>query len=99
MDSLAEREEHLAAYCKALGHPIRIKMLRTLAGRDQYCGDLVDLFGLAQSTISHHLKALREAGLIIGEEQGPSVCYRLNRGEFDQFQALLRQLFGITLAP
>lgn len=64
---------------RALGSPIRVEILRVLSERERYCGDLVKLFDLSQSTISHHLKFLREAGLVDAEEHGVSTCYRVNR--------------------
>ncbi|MHB9145494.1 MAG: ArsR/SmtB family transcription factor [Symbiobacteriia bacterium] len=82
----------LAAVCKALSHPVRVQIFRMLAARQAYCGDLVGYFGLAQSTISHHLKALRDAGLIEGEEEGPSTCYSINRERYREFRTLVDHL-------
>jgi len=70
----------LAKLCKALGHPARLAILRYLAGRTTCtCGDIVDQLPLAQSTVSQHLKVLKDAGLIVGEVEPPRVCYCLNR--------------------
>lgn len=85
-------DNKIALICKALAHPVRVQMFRRLAEREAYCGDLVQLFGFAQSTVSHHLKALREAGLIEGEEHGPSVCYNINRRTFEEFKTLVSHL-------
>lgn len=82
----------VAAVAKALGHPVRVQMLRLLAAHEAYCGDLVDSFDLAQSTVSHHLRALKEAGLVAAEEQGAAVCYRLNRSRYDEFRVLIANL-------
>lgn len=72
-------DQSVADLAKALSHPARIAILRTLASRQQcICGDLVDVLPLAQSTVSQHLKALREAGLIAGEIDGPRSCYCLD---------------------
>lgn len=61
---------------KAVGHPARVQILRILARRAScVCGDIVDELPLAQSTVSQHLKVLKEAGLIRGEFDGPCVCY------------------------
>lgn len=61
---------------KALGHPARVKILRLLIQKDAcVCGDIVDELPLAQSTVSQHLKVLKEAGLIRGDVDGPRVCY------------------------
>jgi ArsR family transcriptional regulator len=70
----------LAGLCKALGHPARLAILRYLAERrgSCTCGEIVDQLPLAQSTVSQHLKVLKEAGLIVGEVEPPRVCYCLN---------------------
>lgn len=64
---------------KALGNPVRFRIMQTLAER-QTCitQEIVDTMPLAQSTVSQHLKVLREAGLIRGEIEGPATCYRLD---------------------
>jgi ArsR family transcriptional regulator, arsenate/arsenite/antimonite-responsive transcriptional repressor len=69
-------DETLAAMAKALGHPARVKILRVLVAR-QACvtGDVVAQLTLAQSTVSEHLRILREAGLIQGEIEGPRTRY------------------------
>ena len=73
---LSRDEARLAAMLKALGNSVRFRMMKYLAER-QVCitGDLVDFTELAQSTVSQHLKVLREAGLIEGEIEGPATCY------------------------
>jgi ArsR family transcriptional regulator len=69
-------DDELAALAKALGHPARIKILRILARKDAcICGDIVDELPLAQSTVSQHLKVLKDAGLIRGDVDGPRICY------------------------
>jgi ArsR family transcriptional regulator len=71
-----EADEELAALAKAIGHPARVQILRILVHRTTcMCGDIVDELPLAQSTVSQHLKVLKEAGLIRGEVDGPRVCY------------------------
>ncbi|MHB1594066.1 MAG: ArsR/SmtB family transcription factor [Streptosporangiaceae bacterium] len=73
-------DETLAAMTKALGHPTRVRILRLLAERRScVTGDLVAEFPLAQSTISEHLRILREAGLVQGEIEGPRTSYCVNR--------------------
>ncbi len=74
--STAEDRE-IALIGKALSNPIRVRMLRFIGAQGAYCGDLTERFGLAQSTVSHHIRILKEAGLIEGEEQGTSTCYRV----------------------
>ncbi len=69
----------LAALAKALGHPARVRIVRRLlALKGCACGDLVRELGLAQATVSQHLKVLKAAGLIYGSIQGPSACYCLD---------------------
>ena len=70
-------DEELALMTKALGHPARVQILRLLARRQScICGEIVDqIEDLAQSTVSQHLKVLKEAGLIKGEIDGTAVCY------------------------
>ena len=81
-------EETLARLFKALAHPIRIKIVDHLKTIDQcICGEIVSLFSLSQSTISQHLKSLKEAGLIMGEVEGPRTCYCINRDMLETFKA------------
>jgi ArsR family transcriptional regulator len=76
---LSKNEMRLAKMLKALGNPIRFQIMRTLAER-QVCitGAIVETTSLAQSTVSQHLKVLRETGLIVGEIEGPATCYCIN---------------------
>ncbi len=83
-------DQSLADFAKAIAHPARVMILRTLASKKQcICGDLVDVLPLAQSTVSQHLKALREAGLITGEIEGPRSCYCLDAKAVQKFGAML----------
>lgn len=93
-DKAAARDEDLAMAARALAHPVRIRILRRLGREGSYCGDLVELLGLAQSTVSHHLRILREAGLIEGEEQGPATCYRVSRDRCAAVCDLVREILG-----
>jgi ArsR family transcriptional regulator len=69
----------LARWAKALAHPARLQILRTLGTRGEcVCGEVVEVVGLAQSTVSQHLKVLREAGLVRGTADGPRSCYCLD---------------------
>ena len=78
-DSLAEDFGRLASACKALSHPARLTILKTLALRGEcICGEIVEVLPLSQATVSQHLKVLREAGLITGQVDGPKSCYCLN---------------------
>lgn len=83
--------ERMAALCKALAHPVRVRIMELLHEQTGgcYCGDLADKFGLAQSTMSHHLKALRNAGWIIGNDEGAATCYCANADTLSEFRQLL----------
>ncbi|MGC8463154.1 MAG: ArsR/SmtB family transcription factor [Acidimicrobiales bacterium] len=86
-------DETLAAMAKALGHPMRVRILRLLAER-QACvtGDLVAELPLAQSTISEHLRILREAGLVQGEIEGPRTSYCVDRAGLVALQGAVSSL-------
>lgn len=85
-EAFPDKDLILADWCKALAHPARIAILRTLASRGEcICGDLVIDLPLAQSTVSQHLKALKEAGLIQGEIDGPRSKYCVNRKNIERF--------------
>ena len=86
-------DEELAMLTKALGHPARVKILRILIRRDAcVCGDIVDELPLAQSTVSQHLKILKESGLIQGEVDGPKVCYCINAAKLKELKSLIAGL-------
>ena len=89
-----ETTEELARFAKALGHPLRISILKLL--EHQACcftGDLVELFPVAQSTISQHLKELKGAGLIQGELTPPKIKYCINQENWKKAQLLFDELF------
>jgi ArsR family transcriptional regulator len=83
----------MAAIAKALGHPARLRILRLLA-RTPGCigGDIVEAVCLAQSTVSEHLRILKEAGVIEGEIDPPRVCYSLSPGALQPLSALIEEL-------
>jgi ArsR family transcriptional regulator len=88
-----EADEELAALAKALGHPARVQIMRLLVRRDAcVCGDIVDELPLAQSTVSQHLKVLKDAGLIKGEIDGPRVCYCVEPRTLRRVKALVGSL-------
>ncbi len=85
--------DRLAAICKALAHPARIRILAHLKSIDQcVCGQLVEVMPLAQSTVSQHLKILKTAGLINGEVEGPRTCYCINHDAVKELKELLTHL-------
>lgn len=92
-DDEGEANERLARLAKALAHPARVAILRMLV-RHEGCivGDIVDELPLAQSTISQHLKQLKDAGLVRGEVDGPRVCYCVEPGAVALFKALVAAL-------
>ena len=85
--------ERLAAFCKALAHPARIVIVLHLKSIKQcVCGQIVNALPLAQSTVSQHLKVLKEAGVIQGEIDGPRTCYCLNPDALNELKTLVSQL-------
>jgi ArsR family transcriptional regulator len=90
-DHAGEADEELAMLAKALAHPARVQILRILAGRTScVCGDIVNQLPLAQSTVSEHLRILKAAGLIVGEIDGPRVCYCIDVSVLDRFRFLVQ---------
>jgi ArsR family transcriptional regulator len=88
----ADFEEELARICKAIGHPVRVRILTLLIECPCDCGTVVDQLPLAQSTVSQHLRVLKEAGLITGEVDGPRRCYGVNPAMLPRLDGLLAQL-------
>ena len=85
--------DELAAAAKALGHPIRVRIVRILPAQDAcMCGEIVDQLPVAQATVSQHLKILKQAGLMRGEIDGPRVWYCLDHAALEGDQALLASL-------
>lgn len=86
-------DEELAALAKALGHPARVQIIRLLVRRNAcICGDIVDELPLAQSTVSQHLKVLKEVGLVKGEIDGPRTCYCVEPRALRRLKALVGSL-------
>lgn len=86
-------DEQLAQLAAALGHPARVAIVRLLKTRAScICGEIVEVLPLAQSTVSQHLKVLKEAGWIQGEVDGPRMCYCLNETALERFRGLLDAL-------
>lgn len=89
-----EQQQKLARYAKALGHPVRIYVLQTLAKQACcYSGDLSEVLPIAKSTLSQHLKELKEAGLIQGEIEAPRIKYCINKENWTEAQTLLKDFF------
>jgi ArsR family transcriptional regulator len=86
-------DDELASLAKALGHPARVQILRLLARRTTcVCGEIVDELPLAQSTVSQHLKVLKEAGLVRGEIEGPRTCYCIEPRALRRLKSLVGSL-------
>ena len=93
-EEFGKKEQDLAAFAKALSHPARIAILKVLAQRNEcICGEIVEILPLAQATVSQHLKALKEAGLIDGNVDGAKSCYCINWKAFANFQTSFNTLF------
>lgn len=83
----------VADFCKALGHPIRIQILRHLLTEDKcICGRIVEALPLAQSTVSQHLKILKNSGVVQSEVDGPKTCYCINKKMLSTKLSELQQL-------
>lgn len=93
-EDFSPRITALARLAKALSHPARIAILETLAKKQRcICGEIVEVLPLAQSTVSQHLRELKEAGLITGEVEGLTSCYCLNRDIVIELEKLATSLF------
>jgi ArsR family transcriptional regulator len=85
-----DNDTALASLSKALGHPARVAIPRHLLQVDRcICGEIVNILPLAQSTVSQHLKQLKEAGLIRGEIEGPRICYCADKERLAVFKNLV----------
>jgi DNA-binding transcriptional ArsR family regulator len=92
--AFSKKEQEMAAFAKALAHPARVAILKVLASRNEcVCGQIVEVLPLAQSTVSQHLKELKEAGLIKGTVEGPRSCYCINWTAFEKFKNEFNSLF------
>ena len=88
-----ESDGKLAQLAWAVAHPARVRIVRLLMNRKAcVCGEIVDNLPLAQSTVSQHLKILKESGLIEGEVDGPKVCYCINPQKLQQLKSLIARL-------
>jgi DNA-binding transcriptional ArsR family regulator len=85
----------IAGLLKALGHPARIAIVQyVLAQKTCVCSNLVEILPLAQATISQHLKALKEAGIVKGTVEGTSVCYCIDE---ERFRFIQNYMEGLSL--
>ena len=89
-----EKQNKMATMLKALAHPARIAIIEHLINSQTcICGDLVEELGLAQATISHHLRELKTAGIIKGTVEGASICYCIDEKIWKQFKDQTQKFF------
>lgn len=88
------KDNKIADYAKALGHPARVAILRLLLKTQScFCGDIVNELPLSQSTVSQHLKELKQAGIIKGTIEGASVCYCIDEKGWEEAKTYMKSLF------
>jgi ArsR family transcriptional regulator len=93
---VTEDQKKIARYAKAMGHPIRMYVLELLSTQSCcYSGDLTNELPIAKSTLSQHLKELKEAGLIQGEIEAPKIKYCVNQENWDEAQLLFKKFFKV----
>jgi DNA-binding transcriptional ArsR family regulator len=93
-DNFNTSQNRMARLAKAIGHPARIAILELILKREScICGDLVDELPLSQSTVSQHLRELKEAGLIKGEIEGASICYCIDEKVWKEASKAFNKLF------
>lgn len=93
---VTDREVRMARYAKAMGHPVRMHVLGLLTTQSCcYSGDLSDVLPIAKSTLSQHLKELKDAGLIQGEIESPRIKYCINKENWKEAQQLFKQFLKI----
>ncbi len=93
-EEFSVKDNRIAKYAKALSHPARVAILKILIQKQAcICGDIVDELPLSQSTISQHLKELKQSGLIKGDIDGAKVCYCIDEKEWKDAQVYLNDLF------
>ena len=93
---ITEEQKKIARYAKAMGHPIRMYVLELLSNQSCcYSGDLTEILPIAKSTLSQHLKELKEAGLIQGKIEAPRIKYCINKATWKEAQALFKKYLQI----
>ena len=93
---ITDEQKKAARYAKAMGHPVRMYVLELLSKQHCcYSGDLTEVLPVAKSTLSQHLKELKNAGLIQGEIEAPKIKYCLNRENFEEAKQLIKKIFAV----
>lgn len=91
---ITDKQKQLARFAKALGHPVRVYILQLLSTQACcYSGDLSEQLPIAKSTLSQHLKELKEAGLIQGETEAPKIKYCINKANWERARILFKNMF------
>lgn len=99
VEEFTVKENKIAAYAKALAHPARVAIIQMLLKKQScICGDIVDELPLSQSTVSQHLKELKNAGLIKGDIDGVTTCYCVDEKEWQQAKQYLGALLNTPVA-
>jgi len=94
LEVYTEEQEKTARFAKALSHPVRVYILEFLAKKACcFSGDLAELLPIARSTLSQHLKELKNAGLIQGNVEYPKIRYCLNKENWDKAKSLFKHFF------
>jgi ArsR family transcriptional regulator len=97
IDIYTDEINEIAAMAKVISHPARVAILQYISKQDAcICNNLVDEIGLAQATISQHLKVINDAGLLKGNFQGKSLSYCIDIERFQKFQSLFNSFFNQT---
>jgi ArsR family transcriptional regulator, arsenate/arsenite/antimonite-responsive transcriptional repressor len=95
-DEISADQKKMARYAKAMGHPVRMYVLGLLANQSCcYSGDLTSILPIAKSTLSQHLKELKNAGLIQGEIEAPRIKYCLNKQNWEEARFLLKDFLKV----
>ncbi|MCK3684258.1 metalloregulator ArsR/SmtB family transcription factor [Maribellus sp. YY47] len=93
---ITDKQKKMARYAKAMGHPIRMYVLELLASQSCcYSGDLTEELPIVKSTLSQHLKELKDAGLIQGEIEAPRIKYCINRENWEEAKALFKEFWKV----
>jgi DNA-binding transcriptional ArsR family regulator len=94
-EEFTAKQNKIAKYAKALGHPARIAILElVIKKRSCICGSIVEELPLSQSTVSQHLKELKEAGILKGSTDGVKVCYCIDEKEWETAKNFLGTFFS-----
>ncbi|MFC2137433.1 ArsR/SmtB family transcription factor [Bacteroidota bacterium] len=94
--AVTKEQGKIARYAKAMGHPIRMFVLELLSNQSCcYSGDLTEVLPIAKSTLSQHLKELKDAGLIQGEIEAPKIKYCINNENWKEAQTLFKKYLQI----